>query len=225
MFPFSKKLEMPVADNALPGRSAPIPTARQHFVNGHPLKGPYPEGLAMAMFGLRLLLGRRAQILGAWRRHLRDRGRLCRRLHAQSHLRGGVQRAHRPQRSRARRLRPEENLLRAPAQGLLGKPRPDPGHAARQRRRHAIPLRHLHLFSPAQRAAAEASRAAMPRRSRPRAMGAITTEIREAPPFYFAEDYHQQYLAKNPHGYCGLGGTGVSCQIGTGVIDTSVAAH
>jgi peptide-methionine (S)-S-oxide reductase len=51
-------------------------------------------------------------------------------------------------------------------------------------------------------------------------MGAITTEIRDAPPFYFAEDYHQQYLAKNPHGYCGLGGTGVSCQIGTGV-----AAH
>ena len=56
-----------------------------------------------------------------------------------------------------------------------------------------------------------------PRRLKPSGMGPITTEIRDAPPFYFAEDYHQQYLAKNPHGYCGLGGTGVSCPIGTGV--------
>ena len=71
----------------------------------------------------------------------------------------------------------------------------------------------IYTFSPEQRRAAEASRDAyQPRLEAPR-YGAITTEIAEAPPFYFAEDYHQQYLAKNPHGYCGLGGTGVTCPI------------
>ena len=75
----------------------------------------------------------------------------------------------------------------------------------------------IYVFSPAQRAAAEASRASYSKALAAEGMGAVTTEIQDAPPFYFAEDYHQQYLAKNPHGYCGLGGTGVSCPIGTGV--------
>ena len=75
----------------------------------------------------------------------------------------------------------------------------------------------IYTFSPSQRAAAEASRASYAKALAAGGMGAITTEIQDAPPFYFAEDYHQQYLAKNPHGYCGLGGTGVSCPIGTGV--------
>ena len=74
----------------------------------------------------------------------------------------------------------------------------------------------IYVFTPEQRAAAEASRR-LCQGARRRTVGPITTEIRDAPPFYFAEDYHQQYLAKNPHGYCGLGGTGVSCPIGTGV--------
>jgi len=75
----------------------------------------------------------------------------------------------------------------------------------------------IYVFSPEQRAAAEASKAAYAKALAAERMGPITTEIVDAPPFYFAEDYHQQYLAKNPHGYCGLGGTGVSCPIGTGV--------
>jgi peptide-methionine (S)-S-oxide reductase len=75
----------------------------------------------------------------------------------------------------------------------------------------------IYVFTPEQRAAAEASKAAYAKALEAERMGPITTEIRDAPPFYFAEDYHQQYLAKNPHGYCGLGGTGVSCPIGTGV--------
>ena len=75
----------------------------------------------------------------------------------------------------------------------------------------------IYVFSPEQRAAAEASKAAYDKALAAQRMGPITTEILDAPPFYFAEDYHQQYLAKNPHGYCGLGGTGVSCPIGTGV--------
>jgi peptide-methionine (S)-S-oxide reductase len=76
----------------------------------------------------------------------------------------------------------------------------------------------IYTFSPAQRAAAEASKAAFQQALSSRRYGAITTEILDAPPFYFAEDYHQQYLAKNPMGYCGLGGTGVSCPIGTGAV-------
>ncbi len=75
----------------------------------------------------------------------------------------------------------------------------------------------IYVNSPAQRAAAEASKAMYERAIAARGYGAITTEIVTAPEFYFAEDYHQQYLAKNPSGYCGLGGTGVSCPIGTGV--------
>jgi peptide-methionine (S)-S-oxide reductase len=80
----------------------------------------------------------------------------------------------------------------------------------------------IYVFSPEQHDAAEASKAAYAKALAGARMGPITTEIRDDLPFYFAEDYHQQYLAKNPHGYCGLGGTGVSCPIGSGV---AAAAH
>jgi len=74
----------------------------------------------------------------------------------------------------------------------------------------------IYVFTPEQRKAAEASKAMYQAELNKKRYGTITTEIVDAPPFYFAEDYHQQYLAKNPFGYCGLGGTGVSCPIGTG---------
>ena len=137
-------------------------------------------------------------------------------LDAQSDLRGSLLRPHRPQRGGAGGLRPEEDFLRDAAQDVLGKPRPDPGHAPGQRCRHAISLRHLHLHAGAAARPPRRRRRCTRRRSKARRYGAITTEIVDAPPFYFAEDYHQQYLAKNPFGYCGLGGTGVSCPIGTG---------
>jgi peptide-methionine (S)-S-oxide reductase len=82
----------------------------------------------------------------------------------------------------------------------------------------------IYVHSPAQRRAAEASRDAYAAALRERGFGPITTEIRDAPAFYYAEDYHQQYLAKNPDGYCGLGGTGVACQIGTGVASGATGA-
>jgi peptide-methionine (S)-S-oxide reductase len=75
----------------------------------------------------------------------------------------------------------------------------------------------IYVYTPEQKAAAEASKAVYQHRLRRAGYGVITTEIRDAPPFYFAEDYHQQYLAKNPDGYCGVGGTGVTCPIGVGV--------
>ena len=99
---------------------------------------------------------------------------------------------------------------------------PTQGHAPGQRRRHPVSLRHLHLHARAE-AAAEASKAMYEKDDQGKGYGAITTEIVDAPEFYFAEDYHQQYLAKNPFGYCGLGGTGVSCPIGTGAKLTQAA--
>ena len=151
MFSFRKKLEIPSADEALPGRATAIPTARTHFVNGHALKGPYPDGLAMAMFGLGCFWGAERKFWELGDGGLCHRGRLCRRPDAEPDLRGSLQRPHRAQRSRARGLRPEEDFLRAPAQDVLGKPRPDPRHAPGQRRRHPIPLRHLCVHAGAAR--------------------------------------------------------------------------
>jgi peptide-methionine (S)-S-oxide reductase len=94
----------------------------------------------------------------------------------------------------------------------------DPTHGMRQGNDVGTQYRSgIYVFSPEQRAAAEASKADYGKALAAKGFGPITTEIVDAPEFYFAEDYHQQYLAKVPHGYCGLGGTGVACQIGTGV--------
>ena len=174
MFSFRKMLEMPAAGEALPGRQTPIPTAKQHFVNGHPLKGPYPDGLAMAMFGF----GHNEVVLVVY-----DPKKIS-----------------------------YEQLLKTFWESH------DPTQGMRQGNDVGTQYRSgIYVFTPEQRAAAEASKAAYAKALAAQRMGPITTEILDAPPFYFAEDYHQQYLAKNPHGYCGLGGTGVSCPIGTGV--------
>ena len=122
-------------------------------------------------------------------------------------------RPHRPRRGRARRLRPAktsyEELLKIFWEGH------DPTQGMRQGNDVGTQYRSLiHVHSPEQRAAAEASREVYQASSRRRATAQITTEIADATPFYYAEDYHQQYLAKNPGGYCGLGGTGVSCPVG-----------
>jgi peptide-methionine (S)-S-oxide reductase len=183
---------MPAADDALPGRPTPMATAREHFLTGRPLKGPYPEGLAMAMFGLGCFWGAERKF---WE------------------LGDGIY---------------------VTAVGYAGGLTPNPTYeevcSGRTGHNEAVLVvydpkkisyeRLLKAFTPAQRTAAEASRAAYAKALAAEGMGPITTEIRDAPPFYFAEDYHQQYLAKNPRGYCGLGGTGVSCPIGAGV-----AAH
>ena len=137
-----RKTAMPTPETALPGRAEPMPTAETHFVNHHPLKGPYPEGSRDGACSASAASGARSGLLEDPRR-LRHRGRLCRRLHAQPDLPGGLQRPHRPQRGRAGRLRSEAGELRGAGQGVLRGPRPDPGHAPGQRRRHAVPLRHL----------------------------------------------------------------------------------
>ena len=134
--------------------------------------------------------------------------------HAQPDLPRGLLRADGPRRGGARRLRPGQGLLRGAAPHLLGEPRPDPGHAPGQRRRARSTAR-ASTCTTTRSAPRPRRRATRTRRKLTEAgYGAITTEIAPAGEFYFAEDYHQQYLAKNPDGYCGIGGTGVACPVG-----------
>jgi peptide-methionine (S)-S-oxide reductase len=216
MFSFGKKIEMPSPQDALRGRSTPIPTARQHFVNGHALKGPYPEGLAVAMFGLGCFWGAERKFWelgdGVYVTAVGYAGGLTPNPTYEEVCSGRtghnevVLVVYDPKKISYEQLLKTFWETHDPTQGMRQ------GNDVGTQYRSGI-----YVFSPAQRGAAEASRASYAKALTAQGMDAITTEILDAPPFYFAEDYHQQYLAKNPHGYCGLGGTGVSCPIGTGV--------
>ena len=217
MFMFNKKLEMPAAGQALPGRSQPIRTAASHFVNRRPLKGPYPEGFETAIFGLGCFWGAERKF---WE--------LGEGIHVTA---VGYAAGHTPNPTyeevcSGRTGHNEvvfvvydpkkisyEQLLKTFWESH------DPTQGMRQGNDVGTQYRSgIYVYSPAQRKAAEASKAMYEQAIKAKRYGAITTEILDAPEFYFAEDYHQQYLAKNPTGYCGLGGTGVSCPIGTGVM-------
>jgi peptide-methionine (S)-S-oxide reductase len=216
MFSFRKKLELPSAAEALPGRSTPLPTAGLHFVSGAPLKGPYPEGSAMAMFGLGCFWGSERKFWelgdGIYVTAVGYAGGLtpnptydevCSGRTGHNEV---VMVVYDPKRISYQRLLKTFWENHDPTQGMR-----QGGDVGTQYRSG------IYVFTPEQRAAAEASKAVYGKALEAERMEPITTEIRDAPPFYFAEDYHQQYLAKNPHGYCGHGGTGVSCPIGTGV--------
>jgi len=210
MFSFRKKLEMPAAGEALPGRSTPIPTARQHFVNGHALKGPYPEGLETAMFGFGCFWGAERKFWelgsGVYVTAVGYAGGMTPNPTYEEVCAGRT--GHNevvlvvfdPKKISYERLLKTFWENHDPTQGMRQ------GHDVGTQYRSAI-----YCTTPAQRRAAEASRAAYQQALTGARRGAVTTEIRNAPEFYYAEDYHQQYLAKNPGGYCGLGGTGVSC--------------
>jgi peptide-methionine (S)-S-oxide reductase len=219
MFMFKKSLTIPSKADALPGRPAAIPTARTHFINGNPLKGPYPEGAQKAVFGLGCFWGAERKF---W--ELGDGVFVTAVGYAGGHTPNPTYEEVCSGRTGHNEVvlvvfDPKkisyEELLRTfwenhnPTQGMRQ------GNDIGTQYRSGI-----YVFDQAQRNAAEASRAVYEKALADKRYGAITTEIVDAPEFYFAEDYHQQYLAKNPAGYCGLGGTGVSCPIGTGV-----AAH
>ena len=219
MFSFMKKVAMPEPGEALPGRPTAIPTATHHFVNGNPLKGPYPKGLETAMFGMGCFWGAERKF---W--ELGDGVFVTAVGYA-----GGFTPNPTYQEVCTGRTGHNEVVLvvfdpkKISYEQLLQTfwEDHDPTQGMRQGNDVGTQYRSgIYVFSPAQRRAAEASKAMYDKALRAKGYGSITTEILDAPPFYFAEDYHQQYLAKNPAGYCGLGGTGVSCQIGTGV-----AAH
>jgi peptide-methionine (S)-S-oxide reductase len=216
MFTFKKKLEMPSAADALPGRSTPIPTAREHFVLHRPLKGPYPEGLETALFGMGCFWGAERKFWelgeGIYTTAVGYAGghtpnptyqEVCTGRTGHNEV---VLVVYDPKKVSYERLLKTFWENHDPTQGMRQ------GNDVGTQYRSGI-----YTFTPAQRQAAEASKASYERELKAQRFDAITTEILDAPPFYFAEDYHQQYLAKNPMGYCGLGGTGVSCPIGVAV--------
>lgn len=210
-----KKLSLPSPDEALPGRSDPIPTARYHFVTHEPLKGPYPAGCEKALFGLGCFWGAERKfwtLPGVIVTAVGYAGgftpnptyeEVCTGLTGHNEV---VLVVYDPKRIGYETLLKTFWESHNPTQGMRQ------GNDVGTQYRSGI-----YVFSEAQRRATEDSRAIYAAALAGSGYPAITTEICEAPPFYFAEDYHQQYLAKNPGGYCGLGGTGVSCPIGIGV--------
>jgi peptide-methionine (S)-S-oxide reductase len=215
MFFARKKPEMPDAAHALPGRPEAIATATTHFVNGRALKGPYPAGSERAIFGLGCYWGAECKfwaIPGVWVTAVGNAGGLTPNPTYQEVCSGltghaeAVLVVYDPAKVSYERLLQVFWEAHDPTQGMRQ------GNDVGSQYRSAI-----YWTSQAQRDAALASKAAYGKALASKGYGAITTEIAAAGPFYFAEGYHQQYLAKNPQGYCGLGGTGVAYQIGTGV--------
>ncbi|CAN5490955.1 peptide-methionine (S)-S-oxide reductase MsrA [soil metagenome] len=212
---FRRKPDMPDSAHALPGRATPLPTAKTHFVNGNPLQGPYPSGTEKAIFALGCYWGAERAfwtLPGVFVTAAGSAGGFTPNPTYEEVCSGGTGHAEAVLVVYDPKQISYESLLKTfweshnPTQGMRQ------GNDAGTQYRSAI-----YWTSPAQRDAALASKAAYEKALQARGLGPITTEIAEAGPFYFAEEYHQQYLAKNPRGYCGLGGTGVTCPIGTSI--------
>jgi peptide-methionine (S)-S-oxide reductase len=216
MFMLRKKLEMPTATEALPGRPEPIPTAANHYVLKRPLKGPYPDGLETAIFGLGCFWGAERAFWklgdGIYTTAVGYSGGRTPNATYEEVCSGRTGHNEVVLVVYDRKKISYEKLLKTFWESH------DPTQGMRQGNDIGTQYRSgIYVTTPAQRKAAEASKAMYEKALAADRYGPITTEIVEAGPFYFAEDYHQQYLAKNPSGYCGLGGTGVTCPIGTGV--------
>ena len=205
------KFVVPAPGECLPGRAEAMPVRERHFVSGRSLVGPYPEGLEKAVFGLGCFWGAERvfwQAPGVW-------------VTAVGYAGGSTPNATYEEVCSGRTGHTEAVLVVydpkvASYEALLKLfwESHDPTQGMRQGNDVGTQYRSaIYTVSPHQAALAEASKAAYQRELEAAGLGKITTEIREAPPFYFAEDYHQQYLAKNPYGYCGLGGTGISCPL------------
>jgi peptide-methionine (S)-S-oxide reductase len=206
------KSRVPGPSEALPGRAEPIPVPDRHFVNGHPLTPPFPEGLEQAVLGL-------GCFWGAERRFWQTKGVYTT---AAGYAGGATPNPTYEEVCSGRTGHAEVVLVVfdprvASYEALLGVfwEAHDPTQGMRQGNDVGTQYRSaIYTFGDAQARVAAASRDAYQRALSRAGHGAITTEIRPSPAFYYAEDYHQQYLAKNPFGYCGLGGTGVACPTG-----------
>src|SRR6266852_2573951 len=216
MWGASSKLRMPDPREALPGRAERMPVPPRHTVLGTPLAPPYPEGMEVAHFGMGCFWGAEKafwQLDGVYTTAVGYAAgytpnptyrEVCTGKTGHNEV---VRVVFDPRRISY------QQLLRVFWEGH------DPTQGMRQGGDTGTQYRSgIYCATPQQKAAAEASREAYQRELQMAGYGKTTTEILDAPEFYFAEDYHQQYLAKNPGGYCGLGGTGVSCPIGTGVM-------
>ncbi len=213
---FSRKsYDLTAAGQALKGRPDPIATAQSHFVNGQPLKGPYPEGLELAQFAMGCFWGVERifwKLPGVWVTAVGYAGGATPNPTYEEACSGRTGHTEAVLVVFDPKLISYADLLKVfweghdPTQGMRQ------GNDAGSQYRSAI-----YTYGDAQAEAAEKTKATYQQALRAKAYPAITTEIAPAGPFYFAEAYHQQYLAKNPGGYCGIGGTGVTCPIGVGV--------
>jgi peptide-methionine (S)-S-oxide reductase len=214
VFSFRKPMTLPSAADALPGRPDPLPTADRHFVNGHPIKPPFPEGIETAIFGLGCFWGAERsfwKLPGVYSTAVGYAGGLTPNPTYEEVCTG--------------RTGHNEVVLVAfdPKQidyATLVRhffESHDPTQGMRQGNDIGTQYRSGIYGSDVQLAEARAVKAAYEPALKARGFGDITTELLPTPPFFYAEAYHQQYLAKNPGGYCGLGGTGVSCPVGIGV--------
>lgn len=206
------KQRMPRAEDMLPGRGTPLPLHNAHFVNGHPLRDAF-EGLQQVEFGLGCFWGAERKfwnVPGVYSTSVGYAG-------------GGTPNATYEEVCSGQTGHNEVvRVVYDPAQVSFERllqvfwESHDPTQGMRQGNDVGTQYRSgIHCHTPEQKAAAEASLRAYQQQLKAAGYGDITTEVvYPAPPFYYAEDYHQQYLAKNPNGYCGLGGTGVSCPIG-----------
>ena len=208
-------LRLPRPEQALPGRDNAMPVPASHFVNGHPIAPPFPQGLEQAVFGMGCFWGAERkfwQAPGVYSTAVGYAGgytpnptyrEVCSGMTGHTEV---VLVVFDP------KVTSYDAILKVfwenhdPTQGMRQ------GNDVGTQYRSA-----LYTTSDAQSEAAQASRQLFQDRLTTSGFGRITTEIAPAPPFYYAEDYHQQYLAKNPNGYCGLGGTGVSCPVGAAV--------
>ncbi len=211
------KLDLARRLGPLPDRDAPVPHGVRHFVNGNLLDPPFPVGTEEALFGMGCFWGAERKFwqagAGVHVTAVGYAGGTTRNASYEDVCSGRTGHAEVVRVVYFPAVVSFDALLKLfweshdPTQGMRQ------GNDVGSQYRSAI-----FVSTPAQRAAAEASRAAYQRVLTAAGHGRITTEIADAPPFYYAEAYHQQYLAKNPGGYCGLGGTGVSCPVGTGAV-------
>jgi len=212
LFDMATKLRLPRPDQALPGRDVELPVPAKHYVNGHPLKPPFPDGFEQLVVGMGCFWGAERKFWeapGVYTTAVGYAGgytpnptykEVCSGMTGHTEVVLVVFDPSKTSSDAVLRLFWENH---DPTQGMRQ------GNDVGTQYRSVI-----YASSAAQREAALASRDLFQDRLTAAGYGRITTEIADAPPFYYAEDYHQQYLAKNPHGYCGLGGTGVTCPIG-----------
>jgi len=213
MFSFVKKMKSLLpADSTLPGRSGAMPVPERHFVNGHPLKPPFPADMQQAVFGMGCFWGAERlfwQTPGVYATAVGYAGGSTPNPTYEEVCSGYTNHAEVVLVVFDPRLVSYGALLTVfweghdPTQGMRQ------GNDAGTQYRSAI-----YTYGDEQARLAAQTRATFEKALKARGFAAVTTEIRPAPTFYYAEDYHQQYLGKNPHGYCGLGGTGVSCPAG-----------
>ena len=213
MLAFMKKMKTLLpAESTLPGRATAMPVPEKHFINGHPLKAPFPAGLEQAVFGMGCFWGAERlfwQTPGVYSTSVGYAGGQTKNPSYEEVCTGMTNHTEVVQVTFDPKVLSYEKLLKVFWEGH------DPTQGMRQGNDQGTQYRSaIFTYGDEQKRVALQSKDAFEKALKAKGFGAITTEIREAPPYYFAEDYHQQYLGKEPNGYCGLGGTGVSCPMG-----------